>query len=60
MNRAPLRSIAFIAWSGVAEELQPDRKRRRRSGTVDYKALDEQLRAEHEAEGDKPADIKPE
>lgn len=46
--------------SGAAEGLQPDRKKRRRSGTVDYKALDEQLRAEHEAQGDKQADIRPE
>ncbi|BDA44253.1 probable type-2 histone deacetylase 2 at C-terminar half [Coccomyxa sp. Obi] len=59
---APSASDAAKAASpnGVAEGLQPDRKRRRRSGTVDYKALDEQLRAEHEAQGDKLADIKPE
>jgi hypothetical protein len=36
-----------------AEKVQPDRKRRRRSGSaVDYKALDEQLRAEREAQED--------
>lgn len=40
-----------VGWlgAGAGSEAQPDRKRRRRSGNVDYRALDEQLRAERSA-----------
>jgi hypothetical protein len=52
-------TVDYDATGG--DEAEPDRKRRRRSGPIDYKALDEQLRAEqsqHSVSANSPTDNK--